>query len=160
MIFFSAIGHMIRDGWPKLPSTFLARLAGGVAALIGALLITDWMAATVLGLAVWAGFYTDAQHGEANKGDWTAGIISGCTSLIPLAVSASALNLTLWWMAIAVVGVVKPLLWQAAWWLDPGRFADRVPSWAVPITEPTRVAAIMWGAQVGVLVTIIGVSAP
>jgi len=160
MIFFSALGHMIRDGFPALGSTLAARLAGATVVFVGLLIVTDWMMAAASALAVLAGFYTDVQHGEANKGDWTAGIVSGCTSLAPVAVTAAALAFNVWWLLIVVLGVTKPLIWQAAWRLDPGRFAKRVPPWAVPITEPTRVAAIMWGAQVGVLVTTIGVSAP
>lgn len=157
---FTALGHMVRDGWPKLPTTFLARLAGGLAAAIGAWCITDWMMAAALGLAVLAGFYTDLRHGEANRGAWVPGIISGTSSIAPIAVTAAMLSLNPWWLGLAVAGVAKPPIWRAAWWLDPGRFASRVPAWAAPLFEPTRVAAILWGVLVGALITVIGVSVP
>ena len=151
----AALGHMIRDGFPALGSTLAARLAGAAAVFAGLLFVADWMMAAALALAVLAGFYTDMRHGEANKGDWTAGIISGCTSIAPIAITAAALHFNLWWLFAISIGGLKPLIWQAAWRLDPGRFADRVPAWAAPITEPTRIAAAGWGIVVGVVVTII-----
>lgn len=154
---FVALGHMIRDGFPALGSTFAARMAGAAVVFVGLLFVADWMMAAALALAVLAGFFTDMRHGEANKGDWADGIISGCTSLVPIAMTAAALHFSLWWLFIAVLGVLKPLIWQAAWRLDPGRFADRVPTWALPLTEPTRIAAVGWGVMVGVVVTITAV---
>ncbi len=157
MIGFSAIGHVIRDGVPALGQTWLARATGGLAVTAGCLVLFSWPTALVLGLAVYAGFYTDMQHGEANKGDWRAGVISGCTSLAPLAAAAAGLHMSLWWLGVVATGLIKPLVWQFAWWLDPGRLLNVVPMWAMPLTHPTRVAAIIWGAWVGVLVTIIAI---
>ena len=151
MIFLAAIGHMVRDGFPALGSTHLARAAGAGFVFLGCWLITDFLASAVLGLAVLAGFYTDQMHGEANKGDWTAGIISGCTSLAPLGIAASFLAWSPWWGLVVLGGLAKPPIWKWAWWLDPGRYADNVPAWAAPITEPTRVAATIWGAWVGAI---------
>ena len=155
MIAFTALGHMIRDGFPALGLTLLARLAGGLAVTAGCLLLSPWPAALVLGLAVYVGFYTDMQHGEANKGDWTAGTISGCTSLAPIAAAAAGLHMSPWWALIVLGGIVKPPVWQLAWALDPGRYAGMVPGWLARVTEPTRVAAIIWGAWVGVLLLIV-----
>lgn len=149
MIFLSAIGHVIRDGFPALGSTHLARLAGATVVGLGLLLFTDWMTAAVLGLAVLAGFYTDMQHGEANEGDWTAGIISGCTSLAPIAAAAIGLHMSPWWLAALGIGAVKPLIWRAAWLLAPLQLYTSVPQWVADLLEPTRVAAAAWGAVVG-----------
>lgn len=158
MIGFSALGHMVRDGFPALGSTLAARLAGAGLVFLGCWLITDYLASVALAIAVGAGFYTDMQHGEASRGDWTAGVISGCTSLTPLAAAATGLHMNLWWLAIVLAGLAKPPIWQLAWWLDPGRYADDVPAWAAPLTEPTRVAAIIWGALVGVILVIIAIT--
>lgn len=155
MIVFSALGHMIRDGWPPLGSTLAARVIGAAVIWAGLLIVTDWMAAGALALAILAGFYTDMRHGEANKGNWTAGIISGITSLVPLGIVASFLAWSAWWGLIVLAGVMKPIIWQGAWALDPGRYADMVPGWLAMVTEPTRVAAIIWGAWVGVLLLIV-----
>lgn len=149
IVWLTALGHMIRDGWPPLGSTFLARLAGASVVGLGLLLFADWMTAAVLGLAILAGFYTDMQHGEANKGDWTAGIISGCTSLAPLVVAAAGLHMSLWWLAALGIGAVKPLIWRAAWLLAPLQLYSSVPQRVADLLEPTRVAAAAWGAVVG-----------
>ncbi len=157
MIGFSALGHMIRDGWPPLGSTFLARLAGAAVIGLGLAFITDWIVAGVLALAVLAGFYTDAKHGEANKGDWTAGIISGTTSLAPLAIVTACLAWSPWLALIVVVGVLKPIIWQLSWGLEPLRWRPWVPEWAEQVLEPTRIAALMWGAIVGAILLFVGV---
>lgn len=152
---FTALGHMVRDGWPALGATLAARLAGGALAGLGAWCVTDWLPAAVLGLAVLAGFYTDQLHGEANRGAWRAGIISGCTSLVPLAAAAAGLALDPLWLLIVAAGTLKPPIWRAAWALDPLQFRSDVPQWAAELLEPTRVAATIWGALVGVLLLIV-----
>lgn len=149
MIAFTAIGHMIRDGFPALGSTHAARLAGGAAVFLGLWIVTGWVEAAILAAAVTAGFYTDAQHGEANRGNWVAGTISGCTSIAPLAVAAAGLHMNLWWLLVLVVGALKPPIWQAAWAIEPYRWRVWVPEWAEPLFEPTRVAAVAWGVTVG-----------
>jgi hypothetical protein len=155
VIAFTTLAHVIRDGLPALGSTHLARAAGGLAVTAGGLLFFPWPTALVLGLAITAGFYTDMRHGEANKGDWRDGIISGCASLTPIAAAAVGLHMSPWWALLVLAGLAKPPIWQLAWRLDPGRFTKRVPAWAAPLAEPTRVAAIMWGALVGGLLIIV-----
>lgn len=158
---FTGLGHMIRDGWPKLPRTFLARLAGGAAVTAGCLAVADATLALILGSAVFAGFYTDMRHGEGaladDWADWRDLAISGVTSLGPL-IAAAAWLVSPWWGFGIAAGLLKPPIWIAAWELDPGRFAKLVPAWAAGLTEPTRIAAVAWGALVGVLVTAIATS--
>ncbi len=160
MIAWSAIAHLVRDGFPALGSTHLARFAGGAIATAGAWTLTDLHMAAVLGSAVWAGFYTDMQHGEANEGDWRPGIVSGVSSLAPLAVAAAVI-VAPWWGTVAALGLIKPPIWRAAWALNPARIRrqDWYPLWAFPLAEPTRVAAMAWGALVGATIVAIGVQA-
>lgn len=158
MIGFSAIASIIRDGFPALGSTHAARATGGLVVLAGAAIFMPLPLAIVCAAGVWLGFYADMKHGEANQGDWTAGIVSGCTSLAPLAVLL-AIAVSVWWLFAIALGVAKPLIWQAAWALDPGRFASRVPAWAAPLTEPTRIAAAMWGALIGLVLCAVALAA-
>lgn len=148
IVWLTALGHMIRDGFPALGSTHLARAAGGAVVFAGAWVFAPLPLAIILAAGVWLGFYTDALHGEANEGNWFAGIVSGCTSILPLTILLAA-ALSAWWLFVLPLGVLKPLIWQAAWAVEPLRWRVWVPEWAERIFEPTRVAAVAWGVLVG-----------
>lgn len=147
-ILLCAVGHMVRDGWPTLHSTHLARGLGAAWCYFGALSLFSPHDAAALAAAVWIGFYFDMKHGEG-QGPWSGTlhnlpylILSGVTSLVPLDVALSAITghyLIPWCLA----GLVKPAIWWTAWAIKPDRF------WS--FLQPTRVAAITFGAVVGAL---------
>lgn len=144
------VGHIVRDGWPPTNSTQLARFLGAFWCYFGAVAVhsTQWAAA--LAGAVWLGFYTDMKHGEGQgAGAWRDVpylLLSGVTSLVPLAILASWYHG--WHYAlILLAGIAKPPIWFAWWRARPDRFW----SWCYP----TRAAAITFGAVVGALLALL-----
>lgn len=155
-ILLFALGHMIRDGIPPLGSTHAARGLGGFCCILGGFLLTwDWCG-VLLGAAVYAGFYSDMLHGEGHRArGWKDVLplsVSGMTSLAPLALAA-ALAVNPWLGLIVLAGAIKPPVWFAAWRLPVKWSGDPEGVWV-----PTRVAAVTWGAVVGVLIVIIVVT--
>lgn len=146
-----AMGHMIRDGFPATWSTHLARGIGAFFCLAGASAVLPIVPAAIVGLAILAGFYFDQKHGEGqNARGWRDACylaISGFTSLVPLAV-ASMLYDGFFPVWVVLAAALKPPIWFLAWRY---RIDDRWP-WA----EPTRLAAILFGAAVGAAVSTVG----
>lgn len=157
-----AIGYLIRDGFPALGSTHLARLAGGLWCIAaGALAWAGWHGC-LLGLAIYAGFYSDMEHGEGHRARGWVDVpplaISGVTSLLPLAL-VMGLNppallhgfLMPDWLAAGVVLaaglLLKPVIWFAAWEF-PYPVGHR-------LLQPTRMAAIDFGAVIGALIVFV-----
>lgn len=152
-ILLCALGHLVRDGWPILGTTHGARLLGGFLCMLGGFLLTFAWPTTLLGAALYAGFYADFHHGEGqrarNPRDALALAISGISSLAPLAAAAYwALAPGAGWLWLA--GLVKPAVWFAAWRLPIGWSRD--PD---GILQPTRLAAITWGACAGGLLALL-----
>jgi hypothetical protein len=143
-----AAGHLVRDGWPPLGSTQLARLAGAFLCFAGALEVQPhgWHAAVIAG-AVYAGFYADSRHGEGNEANSWRSIgflaLSGVTSLGPLALTA-ALVVKGSAGFLCLAGLTKCAIWPLCWWVKPDRW--------LPGVYPTRVAATLFGAVVGAIV--------
>lgn len=136
-----AAAHLVRDGFPALGSTLLARLAGTGFCVIAGALSGGWLGAA-FGLAVGVGFWTDMRHGEGQEardwGDVLDLLCSGLTSLAPLVVAFALAGA--WWAigGALLVAALKPLVWFAAW---------RLPF--VRSRHPTRWAATVFGALVG-----------
>lgn len=151
-VLFFAFGHLVRDGWPALHSTHLARFGGAIWCFDGLLAVADPNTAFFLGAAVWAGFYFDMKHGDGQSATgWRdAGFLalSGVTSLVPLFLVAGghldlgALTYTLdfHYAPVLLLGLTKPAIWFAAWAINPAR-------WWTP-AYPTRVAAVAFGCVV------------
>jgi hypothetical protein len=159
-----AAGHMVRDGWPG----FKPMLSG----LIGTRwewvyhLSTQWArisGAAICGLGAWswlvfagilAGYYFDMKHGEGQGPDDTWGdtwtnlpflALSGITSLIPLTMlSVVFLGANHW--PLVFVGLAKVVIWPLAWNLVNPRWG-----W---FWEPTRIAAMSFGAAIGAAVAL------
>lgn len=171
-ILLCVIGHLVRDGWPpwresldaigraRWPSwlqratnpTQLARIAGALWCTAGAALLHTWGDSLLIGAAVLTGFYTDMKHGEGQGPDDTRAhtwhnapflLVSGLTSLLPLALLAHWLHWSLWPPVLAW-GALKPSIWFFSWWLSPNRWWG----WLYP----TRLAAMLFGALVGVII--------
>lgn len=150
-ILLSAIGHAVRDGAPPLGSTHAARGLGGFCCVLGGFLATwDW-AGVLFGAAVYAGFYADMLHGEGHRArgwmDVPYLLVSGLTSVAPLALCAGWLYGVYW---VAAIGVLKPIIWFTAWHLPIKWSEDPEGFWV-----PTRVAAVTWGAVVGAAIVIV-----
>jgi hypothetical protein len=137
-----AAGHCIRDGWPSLGTTHGARALGAFICALGAL-------DPLVGLAVFAGFYTDQKHGEGQSargwGDVKYLLLSGITSSIPLMFLAFTTEVH--FALLPLVGLLKPGIWFAAWYVRPDRWH--------PWLEPTRVSAIAFGGALGAAVAVL-----
>lgn len=138
--FLFAAGHLVRDGWPALGSTHAARAIGGALCGLGALVAygPSWTA-LALWLAVFAGFYVDMKHGEANTGEARYALLSGVTSIALAVIALAAFG---HYVAAALVPVVA--LWKFATW--------RLCFMVFPQTGwflPTRMAAIFFGFLFG-----------
>lgn len=140
-----AWGHVFRDGTPATGSTQLARAIGGFICFLGALAVLPLDFAAVCGGATWLGFYADQKHGDGQGANNWKSIgyltLSGVTSLLPL-----VLALVLWTAnpkeaVFLIFGFLKPLIWFEAWL-------------AVPRWTPTRIAAGIFGALVGLVVAL------
>lgn len=140
-----ALGHLVRDGWPATGSTQLARAIGGGFAIAGAAFASPH--AVLLGLAVWAGFYADQKHGEGQRGatwkDAAYLTLSGVTSLVPLACAEAWFNGP-WSFLLLAAGLLKAPIWFG-WWHSP---VQQLGPWF----QPTRLAALAFGALVGLVV--------
>lgn len=170
-----ALGFLNRDGFPATGETQLARFVGAFWCMGGAAAVLSPVAAFAVGLAIWLGFYTDQKHAEGQQArDWKdAGYLalSGVTSLTPLVVALSTRFLdggaAGWLVGLAfvvdlkvaaigaLVGLVKVPVYFAAWRLfGENENGQRVPpfGWA----QPTRIAAIVFGAVVGAAVSVLG----
>lgn len=147
-ILLCALAHLARDGFPPLGTTHGARALGGFLCALGGFLLTFEWQTTLMGFALYVGFYSDTWHGEGHRArgwrDVLPLIVSGCTSLLPLGLAAILINPFLGLVVLA--GVVKPLIWFAAWHLPVTWSTDEQGLW-----QPTRVAAVTWGAGLGAL---------
>lgn len=146
-----ALGFLVRDGFPATGETQLARGVGAFWCMAGAAAVLPPSLALAAGLAIWLGFYTDQKHAEGQQArDWKdAGYLalSGVTALLPLAFVAA------WlfgppYLTLALVGLAKVPVYFAAWRTVPER------GWL----QPTRIAAIVFGAVVGAAVAYLGAS--
>lgn len=153
-----ALGFLNRDGFPATGETQLARFVGAAWCAAGASAVLPPSLAFAVGLAIWLGFYTDQKHAEGQQArDWKdAGYLalSGVTSLAPLALVGAWL-FGLPYLALALVGPAKVPVYFAAWRLfGENENGQRVPpfGWA----QPTRIAAIVFGAVVGAAVSVLG----
>jgi len=147
-ILLFAAGHMVRDGYPATGSTQLARALGAILCGVGALAVSSLSVSAMVGAAILIGFYTDQKHGEGqNARGWRDSaflLLSGVTSLVPLAASVAAIRFNPAAFYLLLVGFAKPPIWFVSW-----RVAPTGPHiWLVP----TRLAAMVWGAAVGAAV--------
>lgn len=156
VLFFA--GHVVRDGWPSFHDltngrlgTQAARIAGAVLCGLGALAIAAPILALVISVGVLVGYFTDMKHGEAGGADTLRsllfGLLSGVTSLVPL---AALLALVTWdWRCalIVAVGFLKPAIWSGAWALLRGA----QDTWF----QPTRIAAGTFGAGIAVALAVL-----
>jgi len=149
-VLFCAAGHLVRDGWPVLGSTHLARACGGLLCLAAALVVTGAsLEGLLFGAAILVGFYTDMKHGEGNNATTLvdAGYLalSGATSITPLALAAWLIPGGSWVAALAIpaAAILKPPVWF---------LARRINTYGLPYT---RVAAVAFGAAVGAALGVI-----
>lgn len=140
-----AAGGLVRDGTPSLGTTHGARALGAFLCGLGALVATgNFIVMGIAFLGILAGFYTDQKHGEGQQARdiedaaWLA--VSGFTSLVPLCVLAVVL-LSPWCALVALAALTKPAIWFACWRVFK---AD-----TVSFSQPTRVAALVFGFVVG-----------
>jgi hypothetical protein len=146
-----AAGSCVRDGWPSLGTTHGARALGALCCALGALCVFPLEHAAIIGGGVLAGFYGDQRHGEGQQArdlrDAGFLILSGVTSVLPLALLMGLVTWDARWAALIPVGVVKPLFWFPAWEIRPDRWH--------PWLEPTRVSAIAFGGALGAAVAVL-----
>ena len=144
-ILLFALGHLVRDGYPATGSTQLARALGAAICGLGAFAVSSWSIALMVAGAILVGFYTDQKHAEGQRArGWTDVcylLLSGVSSLVPLAGLEYYLRGDFY---ILVVGLLKPEVWFSAWRFIP-------VSWSPP-AYPTRIAAFVFGATVGIAV--------
>lgn len=147
-----AVAHVVRDGLPALGRTFYARAAGAaLCVLAGGLAGLSWQGA-LMGALIGAGFWADMKHGEGARArdlrDAAWLMLSGFTSVLPLAAGAGYMFGAALFSAVALIGaLMKPAIWFAAWALNlQGRWRS---------AEPTRVAAGVFGALIGIVVVIV-----
>jgi hypothetical protein len=157
-ILLLAWSHLYRDGYPATHSTHLARALGGFIAIC-AYSIPLGLPGAAVGAAIWAGFYIDAKHGEAqadagwlNLKGWLLRLLSGSTSVALPAATAGVLAyfaLVPWQLALTLVvaGLTKTVIWPFWWTVRPNRL------WS--FLEPCRVSAINFGAAIGTAVRVI-----
>lgn len=161
-----AVAFLVRDGYPRIvDGTQMPRLLGVLWCIAAAGLAFPGWEGVLVGAALGAGFWSDMLHGEGHRargwGDVPELIVSGATSLAPLAlalgINPSALLAGYWipdlqaCVIVVIFGVVvKPLLWFGAW---------RLPlPWnpeATAFLHPTRLASLAFGACVGALIAFI-----
>jgi hypothetical protein len=147
IVLLFAIGHMIRDGWPALGTTQGARALGAFVCFLGALLLFPLSVAALIGVSILLGFFTDVDHAQG-QGPWNGTLtnlpyllISGVSSVTPLAILLSAWFMNPWYMALLAIGLVKPVIWFVSWAINPAQY------WS--FLQPTRVAAMTFGAVIG-----------
>jgi hypothetical protein len=148
----NAWGHLYRDGYPATHSTHLARAIGGFIAICASVLALG-LPGVAVGAAVWASFYLDQKHGEAQADagwldlrGWLLRLLSGTTSVaLPAATAATFAFFHQAPLAVAlglsVAGLLKTVIWPAWWSIRPDRL------WA--FLEPCRVSAITFGGVIG-----------
>jgi hypothetical protein len=160
-----AAGHLWRDGTPSYKdilaglvgtrwewlyhlSTQLARVTGALLCGLGALGVFSAGDSALIAAGVLAGFYADARHGDGQQargwGDVKYLLLSGITSLIPLMFLAFTADVH--FALLPLVGLIKPGIWFAAWYVRPDRWH--------PWLEPTRVSAIAFGGALGAAVAV------
>lgn len=126
--FLCGWGHIVRDGEPSFKkllgptnplyhlSTQLARLSGALICGLGLCLVYPALTASMLGLSILIGFYTDQKHGEGQgAATWKDAMyltLSGVTSVIPL-VSALVYFSGMSSLVYIAVGLAKPAIWFA-----------------------------------------------
>ena len=132
------LGHAIRDGFPSLGSTALARILGGTVCGIGLFFFYNWIEAIVLTLSVIAGFYIDQKHGEGQRAAGVADfkwlLISGTTSVIATVIALAVFGYYRNAALLFAFGLFKPAYWKIAW--------------SLPAPQ-TRWAAMIFGALYG-----------
>jgi hypothetical protein len=151
-LFFA--GHVVRDGWPALHSTHGARALGATLCATGVFALSlDPLIAGIIFAGIFVGFYTDCEHGAGQGADNAKSylflLISGVTSLLPLAVALDfslPQSIAFQYFALAGVGLVKPPIWGLAWLGLRGR-----TDWFVP----TRIAAGAFGALIGAALAVL-----
>lgn len=154
-------GHLVRDGWPALGSTHLARLFGGLWCVAGAALLSPGWDGVILGAAVYVGFYADMEHGEGHRTrgwiDVQPLLVSGLTSILPLSVAVATRSWDIERLELVVdlptlaFALAKPAIWFACWRLPAEWWSDDPQG----LWKPTRAAAVTWGAIVGLAVVIV-----
>jgi hypothetical protein len=157
-ILLFAAGGLVRDGWPATGSTHLARFLGGFLCGLGVLAICAPLSALTIGSAIWLGFYLDQKHGDGQSATgWRdAGflLLSGVTSLVPLAGVA-------WWLSgdphgllVLLLGLAKIPIWFG-WWAIEGHHGERRMTGFWPWLQPTRLSAICFYAAIGAVVALL-----
>lgn len=146
----AAAGFVIRDGWPALGSTNLARLVGLVFLVIAAGAAGLGPHQFILGVAAGLGFWADRLHAEGqqarNAHDDLMLLVSGLTSFVPLAAAFFYFHqFQFMWFTLGVA-CLKPVIWTLAWWAWR-RAGESQSTWFVP----TRVAAMALGVCMGAL---------
>jgi hypothetical protein len=143
-----AAGHLVRDGVPVMGKTLAARYAGLVLCVMGAAVgMGTPLWGLLAGLATGVGYWLDQRHGEGQwPEDWRDArdlAISGITSLALLAVVLGFYVMWQYGVLVLLVGALgKPAIWFAARYFVPVRL------------YPTRVAAGVFGALVGLVVAL------
>lgn len=166
----SAGGHLVRDGTPPLGSTTLARVTGALAPGLAVapcfwVITRDWKMAAIAGgglaMQLLASYYLDQKHGEGQEfgrpgsSDTDAGAyaaISGTSSMMALLATSIGLfahtrelDFLLFGVACLTLGMIgKPAVWWLSWKIIPRPKRDAA-------LQPTRLAAVVWGALFGAL---------
>lgn len=177
-IALAMLGHMIRDGYPSFQELEAPLLAStrwweraiyhtkrvqymtlsGFCCFLGAWANHPLRVAAVLGAAVLLGMFLDQKHAAGQGPDATWAelahnlrylAISGTTSIAWLACAVGYLGHD-WRTAAAVLasGLTKCAIWPAAW---AAALDQRTGWWFL---QPTRVAAMSFGAVIGALLAL------